>query len=166
MAFTNEPTDEEFFSALHSSKRPGQSSDNVDVANESFTVYNPVDDSFEGWPTGVVEDMPRSDATSNADKSKDIFHDNSQYIQDVRVGTLRATDNLPGNRHVDMDVSDTINESPDDVLARQIAEQDLPPGVSAVEQQEIMMRLLTQQLRRGDDADAVVSPELEQRLRE
>jgi len=57
----------------------------------------------------------------------------------------------------------------DDALAQAIAEQDLPPGVSAVEQQEVMMRLLTQQLRRGggnwaneDD----LSPALEQRLRD
>ena len=58
------------------------------------------------------------------------------------------------------------DDNEDDALAKAIAEQDLPPGVSAVEQQEIMMRLLTQQLRRGEDAGGDVSPELEQRLRE
>ena len=56
----------------------------------------------------------------------------------------------------------------DDALAQAIAEQDLPPGVSAVEQQEVMMRLLTQQLRRGRDwaNDENISPALEQRLRD
>ena len=65
----------------------------------------------------------------------------------------------------------------DDALAQAIAEQDLPPGVSAAEQQEIMMRLLTQQLRRGDwgtndDGNGEngntteLSPALEQRLRD
>ncbi|KAL7469309.1 hypothetical protein ACHAXS_009575 [Conticribra weissflogii] len=55
----------------------------------------------------------------------------------------------------------------DDALAQAIAEQDLPPGVSALEQQEIMMRLLTQQLRRGDWAnESELSPALEQRLRD
>lgn len=64
----------------------------------------------------------------------------------------------------------------DDALAQAIAEQDLPPGVSAVEQQEVMMRLLTQQLRRGGlrggahtnwaNNDEELSPALERRLRD
>ena len=165
MAFNNEPTDEEFFSALQSEQRSRQSSSNAGTG-ESFTVYNPVDDSFEGWPTGIVEDLPRSDSMSNVEENKDTFNDNSQLIPDGRDGTLAVPNSPLRNEHADTDVSDTINESPDDALARQIAEQDLPPGVSAVEQQEIMMRLLTQQLRRGDDAEREVSPELEQRLRE
>ena len=58
------------------------------------------------------------------------------------------------------------DDADDDALARAIAEQDVPPGVSAAEQQEVMMRLLTQQLRRGDwdGAGEELSPALEQRL--
>jgi hypothetical protein len=129
MALNNEPTDEEFFHAIKSPEPPKEG-----TPNESFTVYNPVEDSFEGWPHGTYED--------------DSFHDNS---------------NSPGSPSRNIVTTD---ESPDDELARQIAEQDLPPGVSAIEQQEIMMRLLTQQLRRGEDARGEISPELEQRLRE
>jgi hypothetical protein len=64
----------------------------------------------------------------------------------------------------------------DDALARAIAEQDLPPGVSVAEQQEVMMRLLTQRIRRGDRDDddghggggvgEKLSPALEARLRD
>ena len=74
--------------------------------------------------------------------------------------------------------NDNINNNPtsieDDIaLAAAIATQDLPPGVSAHEQQEIMMRLLTQQLRRRGDWDVDgdghvegLSPALEARLRD
>ena len=61
----------------------------------------------------------------------------------------------------------------DDALARAIAEQDLPPGVSVAEQQEVMMRLLTQRIRRGDQSGGgsgggggELSPALEARLRD
>lgn len=72
-----------------------------------------------------------------------------------------------------------LEEENDDALARAIAEQGLPPGVSALEQQEIMMRLLTQRIRTGPAAavnggggcDGVggevgLSPALEARLRD
>jgi hypothetical protein len=65
-------------------------------------------------------------------------------------------------------------EEDDDALARAIAEQDLPPGVSVAEQQEVMMRLLTQRIRRGDHRSGAggegggepLSPALEARLRD
>ena len=41
------------------------------------------------------------------------------------------------------------DDNDDTALARAIAEQELPPGVSVAEQQEIMMRLLTQRIRCG-----------------
>ena len=41
------------------------------------------------------------------------------------------------------------DDNDDTELARAIAEQELPPGVSVAEQQEIMMRLLTQRIRCG-----------------
>ena len=112
-------------------------------SNKSFTAYNPVDNNFEGWPHGTFEVVP----TSTAEEVKDSFHENSGVTFDEHNAALH-------------------DDNEDDALAKAIAEQDLPPGVSAVEQQEIMMRLLTQQLRRGEDAGGDVSPELEQRLRE
>lgn len=135
MTFNNEPTDEEFFNAV-SSTRQG--------ANDSFQVYNPVDDSFEEWPSGQIENGPQTDS----------FHDDN-----------RGGGELPHSHNNGYIKSDKTS-SEDDALARSIAEQDLPPGVTAVEQQEIMMRLLTQQLRRGEDFEEGVSPLLEQRLRE
>jgi len=135
MAFNNEPTDEEFFNAV-SSTRHG--------TNDSFQVYNPVDDSFEEWPSGQIENVPQSDS----------FNDDG-----------RGGGELPHSHNNDYIRSDK-NSAEDDALARSIAEQDLPPGVTAVEQQEIMMRLLTQQLRRGEDFEEGVSPQLEQRLRD
>ena len=49
-----------------------------------------------------------------------------------------------------INTNDNNNDDNDDTaLARAIAEQELPPGVSIAEQQEIMMRLLTQRIRCG-----------------
>lgn len=144
MSFNNEPTDEEFFNAMNSNKGV--------TGNESFTVYNPVEDSFGGWPHGIVEDaLPETNA------GQDSFNENNRGLH------TESVDDSPPSSPVR-----TANngKDEDDALARAIAEQELPPGVSAVEQQEIMMRLLTQQLRRGDDTGEAISPELEQRLRE
>lgn len=61
----------------------------------------------------------------------------------------------------------TTEDEDNEKLAQAIAAQELPPGVSAVEQQEIMMRLLTQQLRKGDwSSEDELSPALGQRLRD
>ena len=61
----------------------------------------------------------------------------------------------------------TTEDEDNEQLAQAIAAQELPPGVSAVEQQEIMMRLLTQQLRKGDwSSEDELSPALGQRLRD
>jgi hypothetical protein len=150
MSFNQEPTDEEFFNAMNSATRSKSSSNNG--TNESFTVYNPVEDSFEGWPHGTFEDANTPLGADN-DAAEETFHENSELHTDNNVGPVSPS-------------RSNVNNVQDDALARAIAEQDLPPGVSAVEQQEIMMRLLTQQLRRGDESGEGVSPELEQRLRE
>lgn len=150
MSFNNEPSDDEFFKAMSCPPR-SKSSNGGGTGNESFTVYNPVEDSFEGWPHGTFEDA------LSANEGGDSFRDNNRgsHIDSAGDGPSSPA----RSDHVD-------NENEDDELARAIAEQNLPPGVSAVEQQEIMMRLLTQQLRRGDESGEGVSPELEQRLRE
>ena len=152
MAFNNEPTDEEFFNAV-SSTRQG--------ANDSFQVYNPVDDSFEEWPSGQIENGPQTDSFHDDNRADgELPHSyNNGYNDNRGDGELPHSHN---NGYIKSDKT----SSEDDALARSIAEQDLPPGVTAVEQQEIMMRLLTQQLRRGEDFEEGVSPQLEQRLRE
>ncbi|KAL7502917.1 hypothetical protein ACHAXN_000788 [Cyclotella atomus] len=152
MSFNQEPTDEEFFNAMNSPSR-SKSSSNNGTGNESFTVYNPVEDSFDGWPHGTYEDagMPLGSGNEALQES---------FQEDSKLHTDNNGPASPSRSHTNR------NDTEDDALARAIAEQDLPPGVSAVEQQEIMMRLLTHQLRRGDESGEGVSPELEQRLRD
>ena len=169
MTFNNEPTDEEFFNAV-SSTRQG--------ANDSFQVYNPVDDSFEEWPSGQIENGPQTDSFHDDNRGGgELPHSHNNGYNNNRGGgemphshnngfnNNRGGGELPHSHNNGYIKSDKTS-SEDDALARSIAEQDLPPGVTAVEQQEIMMRLLTQQLRRGEDFEEGVSPLLEQRLRE
>ena len=151
-----------------------------------MTVYNPVDESFEGWPSGreqnagAINDtfdeddinvLPNDSNLENNNIDDDGFDMNNPEViaaQEQQLSQYYDANNAKGGVDTSMD---------DDALAQAIAEQDLPPGVSAAEQQEIMMRLLTQQLRRGDwgtndDGNGEngntteLSPALEQRLRD
>jgi membrane associated rhomboid family serine protease len=163
-------------------------SDNVFVTGNGFQVYNPVDDDFEEWPDPEKNLYTAEELYERRD---------AVYEQKMFQKKLRDADNFVGNfekidneiKVFDIDDPEFIDRSTaanqnvieplplenlgscddgdDDALAQAIAEQDLPPGVSAVEHQEMMMRLLTQQLRRGDWAnDETLSPALEQRLRD
>ena len=151
-----------------------------------MAVYNPVDESFEGWPSGreqnagAINDtfdeddinvLPNDSNLENNNIDDDGFDMNNPEVivaQEQQLSQYYDANNAKGGVDTSMD---------DDALAQAIAEQDLPPGVSAAEQQEIMMRLLTQQLRRGDwgtndDGNGEngntteLSPALEQRLRD
>jgi hypothetical protein len=173
---SEEVNDDDFFCAITPSSslqppRPdswGRNKSSPSGANSAFRVYNPVDDSFEGWPAeSSFENHP-----STADSGElDSFRENSSSSHDaVAVSTGNRRRGNEGHNRSLSSSRNTPSESQDDTaLARAIAEQDLPPGVSAIEQQEVMMRLLTQQLRRGDwstGEEGSLSPELEQRLRE
>lgn len=162
-------------------------SDNLFIQGDGFQVYNPVDDDFEEWPDPeknlyTTEELyGRRDAVmeqkmfkkklrdaenfaenfeKNDNKIKVFDVDDPEFIDRITAADGSIVEPLPLEQHLG-------SCDDDDALAQAIAEQDLPPGVSAVEQQEVMMRLLTQQLRRGDWAnDETLSPALEQRLRD
>ena len=150
-----------------------------------MAVYNPVDENFEGWPSGREQNAANSDTfdeddinvlpndsnseNNNIDDGFDMNDPEVIAAQEQQLSQYEANNNN-ANGGVDTSMDD-------DALAQAIAEQDLPPGVSAAEQQEIMMRLLTQQLRRGDwgttddengenGNTTELSPALEQRLRD
>jgi membrane associated rhomboid family serine protease len=156
------------------------------IYGDGFQVYNPVDDDFEEWPDPEKnlytseELMERRDAVHEQEMFRRKLKDADNFVynfekndKEIKVFDIDDPDFIDRSSAA----SETVIEplplenldscDNDDALAQAIAEQDLPPGVSAVEQQEIMMRLLTQQLRRGDWAnDETLSPALEQRLRD
>ena len=141
----------------------------------NLAVYNPVDENYSSWNN--------ENKTTTDDNDNDASSDDEISVEMVLPPTVSAID-----EHIDINdpeiiesqrrqlsqieaskkgsSGETTTSMDDDMLAQAIAEQDLPPGVNAVEQQEIMMRLLTQQLRRGDWDDSDISPALEQRLRD
>ena len=91
----------------------------------------------------------------------------SQRAQLAQLESSRQRPQPQRDAELQLQATKVAYDLDDDALAQAIAEQDLPPGVSVAEQQEIMMRLLTQQLRRGDWAnESELSPGLEQRLRD
>ncbi|KAL3799010.1 hypothetical protein HJC23_005149 [Cyclotella cryptica] len=146
----------------------GENKSSPSGANSGFRVYNPVEDSFEGWPA-----EPSFENDSNAAESNELDSFRENYSSSHVAAAVSTDNRLRDNDGHDRSLSSARNtpgETQDDTaLARAIAEQDLPPGVSAIEQQEVMMRLLTQQLRRGDWStgdEGSLPPELEQRLRE
>lgn len=111
---------------------------------------------------------------SNNYSDPDITRDTlDALVEEADNMNYSTSNNISNNNinNIDNNIS-SFNNTPldDDALARAVAEQDLPPGVSAIEQQEIMMRLLTQQLRRGGGGDwsndETLSPALEQRMRD
>lgn len=155
-----------------------------------MAVYNPVDESFEGWPSGreqnagAINDtfdeddinvLPNdSNLENNNNIDDDGFDMNDPEVIAAQEQQLSQYYEANNNNNAKGGVDTSMD---DDALAQAIAEQDLPPGVSAAEQQEIMMRLLTQQLRRGDWGTSddengengnttELSPALEQRLRD
>eukprot|EP00574_Skeletonema_japonicum_P009915 CAMPEP_0201718010 /NCGR_PEP_ID=MMETSP0593-20130828/3609_1 /ASSEMBLY_ACC=CAM_ASM_000672 /TAXON_ID=267983 /ORGANISM="Skeletonema japonicum, Strain CCMP2506" /LENGTH=560 /DNA_ID=CAMNT_0048208189 /DNA_START=251 /DNA_END=1930 /DNA_ORIENTATION=+ len=155
------------------------------IHGDGFRVYNPVDDDFHEFPDPELnlytseEIQGRRDAIQeriifqkklrdaanfcdNIDRQGDdiqIFDDGNHIDKSTAENQTMMSRSLP------LEKLDNCDD--DNALAQAIAEQGLPPGVSAVEQQEVMMRLLTQQLRRGDWAnDETLSPALEQRLRD
>jgi len=133
-------------------------SNNDDVRN-SYDVDASLDEGFSvAWPSPSPRPRPRGEEKKADDEVKDNTNGRNadEYVNPFLAESKDAIE--IANDDASMD---------DDALAQAIAEQDLPPGVSAVEQQEVMMRLLTQQLRRGDWAnDENLSPSLEQRLRD
>lgn len=130
---------------------------NTQNKSVELAVYNPVDERFASWPDNGDEPVAQKD--SNGDDINPFLDDDEIDIQLVDSQREQLSNNT-ASKMIDTSMDD-------DALAQAIAEQDLPPGVSAVEQQEVMMRLLTQQLRRGDWAnDEDLSPALEQRLRD
>lgn len=146
----------------------------------------------QAYDTIVHRSSPRTSAADGAghdDDDEPIDLDDPELIaaQRAQLAEIEASRNGRGETSDgggDDDFDDevaaaargpvkNVDESmDDDALAQAIAEQDLPPGVSAAEQQEVMMRLLTQQIRRGgldrgeDGGGAELSPALEQRLRD
>ena len=139
-----------------------------DAADENemggFQVYNPVDETYDSWgENGKSGGNIHGDSTPDTEQSIDLNDPELIASQREQLAALEASKRDSVD---DVDKKSEMDDD-DDALAQAIAEQDLPPGVSAVEQQEIMMRLLTQQLRRGDWAnDEDLSPALEQRLRD
>ena len=156
-------------------------------ASMGMEVYNPVDENYASWQSaeenvnnGTHDDV---DAIHNKDKdrmertkvdtkysSSENFQDNEMDIDlndpELIASQRQQLENIESSKSSKNKMMDTSLVD-DDALAQAIAEQELPPGVSAVEQQEVMMRLLTQQLRRGDwSNDDNLSPALEQRLRD
>ena len=142
----------------------------------NLAVYNPVDENYSSW---------NNENKATTDNDNDASSDDEISVEMVLPPTV---DTSAIDEHIDINdpeviesqrrqlsqieaskkgsSGETTTSMDDDMLAQAIAEQDLPPGVNAVEQQEIMMRLLTQQLRRGDWDDSDISPALEQRLRD
>jgi len=140
-------------------------------------VYNAVDDEYQEWVTQENSVSLRDEFSDNNNSqiSSVVFHEESnsesKYDQDDDPEIDINDPELIASQREQMSQLEAAKsgnvEIDDDALAQAIAEQDLPPGVSALEQQEIMMRLLTQQLRRGDCAnESDLSPALEQRLRD
>jgi len=160
--------------------------DNADlfIHGEGFQVYNPVDDDFAEWPDpetnlySSAELQGRRDAMQEQILFQRKLRDAENFCEHVDkngdgVKVFDSEDHIDKSTVAEGTIRDPLplenldNCDDDDALAQAIAEQDLPPGVSAVEQQEMMMRLLTQQLRRGDwSNDETLSPALEQRLRD
>eukprot|EP00985_Skeletonema_marinoi_P021241 scaffold12932_cov66-Skeletonema_marinoi.AAC.1 len=160
--------------------------DNADlfIHGEGFQVYNPVDDDFAEWPDPETnlysseELQRRRDAMQEQILFQRKLRDAENFCEHVDkngdgVKVFDSEDHIDKSTVAEGTIRDPLplenldNCDDDDALAQAIAEQDLPPGVSAVEQQEMMMRLLTQQLRRGDwSNDETLSPALEQRLRD
>ncbi|KAL9179853.1 hypothetical protein ACHAXT_007823 [Thalassiosira profunda] len=160
-----------------SAPRPSAGNDLDD--DFGLQVYNPVDNSYASWgENGEEEEGVESDCSGVIEENGAhspggvdpyLNHDDEDEIdltdpklvasQREQLAELEAAKDQPAKAQ-DSSVDD-------DALAQAIAEQDLPPGVSAAEQQEVMMRLLTQQLRRGDwSNEEELSPALEQRLRD
>jgi len=143
----------------------------------NLAVYNPVDENYSSWnnENNRTTDNNDNDASSDDEISVEMVLpptidasaiDEHIDINDPEVieSQRRQLSQIEASKKGSS--GETTTSMDDDVLAQAIAEQDLPPGVNAVEQQEIMMRLLTQQLRRGDWDDSDISPALEQRLRD
>ena len=143
----------------------------------NLAVYNPVDENYSSWnnENNRTPDNNDNDASSDDEISVEMIlpptidtnaideHidiNDPEVIESQRQQLSKIEASKKGSS------GETTTSMDDDMLAQAIAEQDLPPGVNAVEQQEIMMRLLTQQLRRGDWDDSDISPALEQRLRD
>ena len=141
----------------------------------NLAVYNPVDENYSSWNNENNRTTDNNDASSDDEISVEMVLpptvdtsaiDEHIDINDPEVieSQRRQLSQIEASKKGSS--GETTTSMDDDVLAQAIAEQDLPPGVNAVEQQEIMMRLLTQQLRRGDWDDSDISPALEQRLRD
>ena len=141
----------------------------------NLAVYNPVDENYSSWNNENKTTTDNNDASSDDEISVEMVLpptidtstiDEHIDINDPEVieSQRRQLSQIEASKKGSS--GETTTSMDDDMLAQAIAEQDLPPGVNAVEQQEIMMRLLTQQLRRGDWDDSDISPALEQRLRD
>lgn len=141
----------------------------------NLAVYNPVDENYSSWNNENNRTTDNNDASSDDEISVEMVLpptvdtsaiDEHIDINDPEVieSQRRQLSQIEASKKGSS--GETTTSMDDDMLAQAIAEQDLPPGVNAVEQQEIMMRLLTQQLRRGDWDDSDISPALEQRLRD
>jgi hypothetical protein len=137
---------------------------------------------YEETSLFTVKKLPFENKVDESYISSNKSNIDPDTTRDTLDALVEETHNMKyssNNDHTnDMLVSSSNNTPPDDdALARAVAEQDLPPGVSAIEQQEIMMRLLTQQIRRGagsggggggdgSNNDEPLSPALEQRMRD
>ena len=150
--------------------------DDQDIGG-NLAVYNPVDENYSSWnnENKTTTDNNDNDASSDDELSVEMVLpstvdqsaiDEHIDINDPEVieSQRRQLSQIEASKKGSS--GETTTSMDDDMLAQAIAEQDLPPGVNAVEQQEIMMRLLTQQLRRGDWDASDISPALEQRLRD
>lgn len=157
-------------------------------AFNGMAVYNPVDENFEGWPSGRQEQNAANTDTFDEDDIHVLPNDSTLENNNIDNGFDINDPEVIASQEKQLSQYETYNKNNDakggvdtsindDALAQAIAEQDLPPGVTAAEQQEIMMRLLTQQLRRGDwgttddengenGNTTELSPALEQRLRD
>ncbi len=126
----------------------------------------------------TVKKLPFENKVDDSYNNKNFDPDTTRDTKDAFVAETDNMDYSSSNDHTNEFFASSSNNTPldDDALARAVAEQDLPPGVSAIEQQEIMMRLLTQQIRRGvasgggggdgSNNDEPLSPALEQRMRD
>ena len=156
-----------------------ETQNNVKDDQEGFggnlAVYNPVDENYSSWHNeNKTTENNDNDASSDDEISVEMVlptYDTNAIDEHININDpeviesqRRQLSQIEASKKGSS--GETTTSMDDDMLAQAIAEQDLPPGVNAVEQQEIMMRLLTQQLRRGDWDASDISPALEQRLRD
>ena len=160
-------SDDDFFNALDTPKsQPDKPQTTLTPPRNEFRVYNPVDGNYEEWPQDAQESSFEQILGKDTPERKGS--NPSQFFEHILGRDGADSDSFRENSDFGNSTPNNASEEDDTALARAIAEQDLPPGVSASEQQEVMMRLLTQQLRRGDwsEEEGGLPPELEQRLRE